>query len=232
MKRQDLFALSLAAAMNIASADSAQAQDGRGFRFWQEKPPVVNSLVLPGSERVGGSLSALTRNGQPVGNALNGKYLLVYFGTPYRLPNCSADLGVINEGLKMLEQRYGREVAARVTPVFIYPPHDPARQPPASNLSGYINAPGSRYVGLTGTREQVMEVARHYRARYMDGDGAQGGTFGNHTRFTYLMAPDGKNLAIFPGDTPYIFIADQLALNLTRDGIIRPQAGNTPGAER
>ena len=232
MKRQDLFALSLAAAMNIASADSAQAQDGRGFRFWQEKPPVVNSLVLPGSERVGGSLSALTRNGQPVGNALNGKYLLVYFGTPYRLPNCSADLGVINEGLKMLEQRYGREVAARVTPVFIYPPHDPARQPPASNLSGYINAPGSRYVGLTGTREQVMEVARHYRARYMDGDGAQGGTFGNHTRFTYLMAPDCKNLAIFPGDTPYIFIADQLALNLTRDGIIRPQAGNTPGAER
>ncbi len=232
MKRQDLFALSLAAAMNIASADSAQAQEGGGFRFWQEKPPVVNSLVLPGSERVGGSLSALTRNGQPVGNSLNGKYLLVYFGTPYRLPNCSADLGVINEGIKMLEQRYGREVAARVTPVFIYPPHDPARQPPASNLSGYINAPGSRYVGLTGNREQVMEVARQYRARYMDGDGAQGGTFGNHTRFTYLMAPYGKNLAIFPGDTPYIFVADQLALNLTRDGIIRPQTGNTPGAER
>ena len=71
--------------MNRASADAAQAQDGGGFRFWQEKPPVVNSLVLPGSERVGGSLSALTRNGQPVGNALNGKYLLVYFGTPYRL---------------------------------------------------------------------------------------------------------------------------------------------------
>ncbi len=230
MKRQDLFALSLAAAMSFPASEDASAQSG--WKIWEEKPPVVNSSVLPGNERVGGSLSALTRNGQPVGNSLNGKYLLVYFGTPYRLPNCSADLAVITEGIKMLEQRYGREIASRVTPVFIYPPHDAARQPPASNLTSYINAPGSRYVGLTGTHQQVMEVARQYRARYMDGDGAQGGTYGNHTRFTYLMAPDGKNLAIFPGDTPYVFIADQLALNLTRDGIIRPQAGNTPGAER
>ncbi len=230
MKRQDLFALSLAAAMSFPASEDASAQSG--WKIWEEKPPVVNSSVLPGNERVGGSLSALTRNGQPVGNSLNGKYLLVYFGTPYRLPNCSADLAVITEGIKMLEQRYGREIASRVTPVFIYPPHDPARQPPASNLTSYINAPGSRYVGLTGTHAQVMETARNFRARYMDGDGAQGGTFGNHTRFTYLMAPDGKNLAIFPGDTLYVFIADQLALNLTRDGIIRPQAGNTPGAER
>lgn len=229
MQNKNLFALSLAAAMTFSAPDDADAQ---GLRLWQEKPPVVNNMVIPGNERVGGSLSNLTHNGRPVGDSLNGKYLLVYFGTPYRLPNCSADLMVINEGLKTLEQRYGREVAARVTPVFIYPPHDPARQPAASNLSSYINAQGSRFIGLTGTHAQVMETARNFRARFMDGDGDRGGTYGNHTRFTYLMAPDGKNLAIFPGDTLYVFIADQLALNLTRDGVIRPQSGNAPGADR
>lgn len=229
MDNKNLFALSLAAAMTFSAPEEADAQ---GLRLWQERPPVVNNMVIPGNERVGGSLSNLTHNGRPIGDRLNGRYLLVYFGTPYRMPTCAPDLAVINEGIKLLEQRYGKDIAARVTPVFIYPPHDPAKQPAASNLSSYINAQDSRFIGLTGTHRQVMDAAAAFRVRYMGGDGDQGGVYANHTRFSYLMAPDGKNLAIFPGDMPYVFITDQLVLNLTRDGVIRPQTGNTPGAER
>lgn len=232
MNNKNLFALSLAAAMSFAGCDDAGADTKNGWRLWQEKPPVANSMVIPGNERVGGSLSGLTRNGRPLANDLQGQYLLVYFGTPYRMPTCAPDLAVISEAVKMLEERHGKAVASRVTPVFIHPPHDPARQPAASNLTSYAAAPGSRFAALTGTHRQVMDVAAQYRARYIGGDGDQGGVYANHTRFAYLMGPDGKNLAIFPGDMPYVFMTDQLVLNLTRDGVIGPHAGAAPGADR
>lgn len=231
MKKQDLFALSLAAAMNFAATDDASAQGS--WKIWQEKPPVVNNMVIPGSEKIGGSLNSLLQNGNPVGEKLSGQYLLIYFGTPYRMPTCAPDILVMSEAIKLLEERHGKNAASRVTPVLIYPPHDPARQPPPGNLNAYLNKPGSLFVGLTGAHEQVINVARKYGVRYMGGDGDTGGTYASHTRFAYLMDPNGKNLAIFPGDTPYIFIADQLALNLTRDGLIKPETGKTaPGLER
>lgn len=224
MQKQNLFALSLAAALNFAAeGNEAQAQGFKVWPFSQEKTAIIKSAdVIPGNPQVGGSLSHLTQNGHPLGNKLNGQYTLVYFGTPYRIASCSADLGVIKESIKIIEQKCGKDIASKITPVFIYPPHDASKQPTASNLTGYINAPGSPYLGLTGTHQQVMDVAAGYKARFMGAAGAQGGAYDNHTRFTYLMNPQGQNLAIFKGDSLYVFMADQIILSMQKEGVIKP----------
>ena len=199
MNRRDV--LKAAAGFCIASSGVARAAQG----------------VMSGNAQVGGNLGVLSHNGHSAQHMIEGKYRLVYFGTAHRLPNCSVDLMVLQDVSAQIAKKCGPESVT----LFVHPEHDPARHPPADNIKSYIEKPGSRILGLSGPQERVIEIARGYRARYFLG---QNNVPINHTRFVYLMAPDGRNLAIAAADFPPDLLVKDLvgAIHRAQDSLDKP----------
>jgi cytochrome oxidase Cu insertion factor (SCO1/SenC/PrrC family) len=166
--------------------------------------------VTSGNAQVGGDLGVLSHNGHSARHLIEGKYRLVYFGTAHRLPNCSVDLMVLQDVSAQIAKKCGPESVT----LFVHPEHDPVRHPPADNIKSYIEKPGSKILGLSGKQDRVIEIARGYRARYFLG---QNNVPNNHTRFVYLMAPDGSNLAIAAADFPADILAGEFAKSISKD---------------
>lgn len=192
MNRRDV--LKAAAGFCLASSGVARAAQG----------------VMSGNAQVGGDLGVLSHNGHSARHMIEGKYRLVYFGTAHRLPNCSVDLMVLQDVSAQIAKKCGPESVT----LFVHPEYDPARHPPADNIKSYIEKPGSKILGLSGPQERVIEIARGYRARYFLG---QNNVPNNHTRFVYLMAPDGRNLAIAAADFPPDILAGEFAKSISKD---------------
>jgi cytochrome oxidase Cu insertion factor (SCO1/SenC/PrrC family) len=218
MKRRD----TLRAALLGAFAAVAVMKDAQGFDWFKSKPKTTEQSAAglrAGNPQIGGRLDDLQHNGKPVGGRLDGQFKLIYFGTSYRLPNCSADLMVLQEVMRSVDAACG---AGKVAGIMVYPAHDPAKHPPAQNISQYIDVKGSRLTGLSGTQQQVMELARQYKARYFTD---ASGMINNHTRFAYLMSPEGKNILIAPADLPPDMIAQGV---LEAMKAVRPDLGCGP----
>ena len=88
------------------------------------------------------------------------------------------------------------EGADKVVPLFISV--DPDRDTPEV-LAKYVQAFGSRMVGLTGTPEQVSAAAQAFRIFYskVPQKGLPDGYLMGHSGFIYLMTPDGTYEASF-----------------------------------
>ena len=201
--------ISKLAAISFLSAVTL-SQDVQALDWFKQKPPASASMgILQGNKNVGGGFSDLLHQGKPIGNKLDGKYMLVYFGTSYRLPNCSVDLLLLQEVSREIERKCGSGVAT----VFISPEHNKSLHPAPDNLTQYVDAKGSKIIGLVGSQIRVMDVASGYKARYfLNG----GGVPNNHTRFTYLMEK-GQNLAIIPADLPLPIIVDHVLRTIKED---------------
>ncbi len=145
-----------------------------------------NPLIRAEFELVGG-------DGKTVRAAdLRGQYLLVYFGFTHCPDICPTTLLLVNNVLDNLG-----ETGARVTPIFISV--DPERDTPkvASDYAGHF---GKRFLGLSGSPEQVRAAADSFKVYYSkveDKDSALGYVV-DHSSFLYLMGSDGNYLAHFP----------------------------------
>jgi protein SCO1/2 len=84
----------------------------------------------------------------------------------------------------------------KIQPIFIT--IDPARDTPAQ-LARYVPQFDKRLVGLTGSPQQIAQVAKAFKVYYAKADDTP--TYAmNHSAFVYLMNPDGKFLTVFPSD--------------------------------
>jgi protein SCO1/2 len=127
-----------------------------------------------------------------------GKYMLIFFGFTYCPDVCPTTLAVQAEALDQLGP-----AADRIVPIFITV--DPNRDTP-EKLKSYLSAfdarpPAARpgFVGLTGTDEEIAQVAAAYRVYYRaHADGRSGNVYSvDHTGNVYLMGPDGKFVAYY-----------------------------------
>ena len=86
-----------------------------------------------------------------------------------------------------------------MTPVFVTV--DPERDGPAEvkEYAGYFHP---ALVGLTGSPEQVAQIARQWRVFYRKVDVEGGGYTVDHSSFMYLMGPDGELDALLRYGTP------------------------------
>jgi protein SCO1/2 len=161
----------------------------------------------------GGPFSLTDQNGMRRTDAdFRGKYMLVFFGYTYCPDVCPTTLAVEAEALDMIGER-----ASRVVPIFITV--DPKRDTPEKlkmYLSAFEGQSPSRpsFVGLTGTDEEIENVADAYEVYYQAHlDGRFGGDEGysvDHTGNVYLMSPEGKFVAYYSqGISP-----DELAADL------------------
>ena len=148
----------------------------------------------PGSHSalaIGGPFTLTASDGQTVSDAsFRGKWLLVYFGYTYCPDVCPTTLNDIAEALEKLGP-----LADRITPLFITV--DPERDTP-DVLGRYVKSFDPRIVGLTGTPEQIADVAREYRVYFKKRPTGKNPDdyLMDHSSILYVMDPEGRYVTL------------------------------------
>lgn len=147
--------------------------------------------------KVGGPFQLTDHTGKAVTEAdFRGKSLLVFFGYTFCPDVCPTTLYEVARALEALGDK-----AKNLTPVFITV--DPERDTPA-RLKEYVANFHPAIVGLTGTPEQIRQVAKEFRvyfAKVPDKAGDPNAYLMDHSSILYLMGPDGAFKAHFSHDT-------------------------------
>ena len=150
---------------------------------------------------IGGPFSLVDHTGAKVTEAdFLGKYMLVVFGYTYCPDICPASLSRVSAALKKLDKK-----ADRIQPVFVT--IDPARDTPKL-LSGYVSHFHPALKGLTGTENQIAQIAKAYRVfRKKVVDASSNDYLMDHSTFIYLMNPKGKLALMLRHETDPIIMA-------------------------
>ena len=132
------------------------------------RAPTDPEVATTGTALIGGPFTLVGRDGKTVTDrAFRGKYMLVFFGFTHCPDICPAELQVMAAALDELGPK-----ANEIIPIFIT--LDPERDTPPV-VADYVMNFSPRFVGLTGSPEQIAEAAKAYRVTYskFQEDGAQ-----------------------------------------------------------
>lgn len=142
---------------------------------------------------IGGGFILTDQDGKKFNSdELHGKLSLIYFGFTYCPDICPTSLQKISTVIQTLDK-----YQIDVTPVFITV--DPTRDTPAL-LKEYLGHFHSKIIGLTGSEEQIKEVADLFKvfyARANDPAYTDNNYMLDHSSFVYLMDKDGNYMKHF-----------------------------------
>lgn len=145
----------------------------------------------------GGDFTLQSADGPVSLKDYRGKVVLLYFGYTKCPDVCPTSLSFLTQALNDLTDAELKQVQG------IFVSVDPKRDTPEV-LKEYVEYFHPRLVGVTGTVEEVAEVAALYGAQYYEVE-LEGSAFGysvNHSAVTYLITPGGVLRFIFPHGTP------------------------------
>ncbi|MCF8880973.1 SCO family protein [Hyphobacterium sp. SN044] len=171
----------------------------------RDSAPIVRSS---GQAQIGGPFTLVNQDGETVTDEdFRGKAMLIYFGFTYCPDICPFSLQTMDAALAQLDEAE----RALVQPILISV--DPRRDTPEA-LAAYVQSDAfpDGLIGLTGTPEQVAQVAGEYRVIYRETEEGQEDEsyLVDHTSFIYLMDFEGEFVTVFShGHTPQA-IADAL----------------------
>jgi len=190
MRALTIVALVAGAVMGTARAHEQSADD--------RTPP-------PASGDLGGRFTLTDHTGRTVTEAhFLGRPTLVYFGYTYCPDLCPLDAYNIAQAVKILDGR-----GVWLQPVFVT--IDPARDTPA-RLQKWLAPIHPRFVGLTGTVEQIARAAEAYKVQFRRIETVDALDYTMvHPGLMYLMGPDGKFLLPVPTGTDATIIANAVA---------------------
>ena len=179
--------LALSAALSLAACNSAP-----------EQPP-LSAAPLAGAA-IGGDFSLTDQDGKKRTYAeFDGQYRIVYFGYTNCPDICTPDMQNLMAGLKAFEKA-SPDLAAKIQPIFITV--DPGRDTPEV-LKQFVGAFHPRAIGLSGSETETADAAKKFAVYYARTEGSAPDAYlMSHSQTPYLMAPDGKPLAILPADVP------------------------------
>ncbi len=159
--------------------------------------PSAGGVQLAQGVSLGGPFTLVDQTGRTVTERdFAGRAMLIYFGFTYCPDVCPTELGTIAAAIDAMGP-----AGERVTPVFIS--IDPERDTPAA-MADYVSRFHPRMVGLTGSAEQVAQVARAYRVYYAKVQPRDTTTYlMDHSSFIYFVGPDSRVRSLFrPESTP------------------------------
>ena len=165
----------------------------------------TGALRTSGKALIGGPFSLVDQNGNRVTEKDFGdRYMLVFFGFTSCPDICPAGLQLVSAALEKLGEK-----ANRIVPIFISV--DPERDTP-EKLGEYVQNFDARFVGLTGTPEEIAKAARAYRVYYKKVPNADlpDDYAIDHTAIFYLMDPNGDFVTHFTPTTPVEEMAARL----------------------
>lgn len=121
-----------------------------------------------------------------------GRYLLVYFGFTHCPDICPTSLLLMSNVLGQLGSK-----GEKIQPLFIT--IDPERDTPKL-VGTYVSHFNKRFVGLSGTPEQIKHAADSFKVFYSKVETKESalGYVVDHSGFIYLMGPDGEYITHFP----------------------------------
>lgn len=157
--------------------------------------PDPNNTAVEGSAAIGGAFTLVDQSGAEVNEKiLMGHYSLVYFGFTYCPDICPMTLQTVADAIDLLPGQKGD----LIQPIFIS--LDPKRDTPET-MASYVSNFHERMIGLTGTSEQVQQVADAYRVFFRDTPiGTEGDYTIDHSGFLYLMNRSGRYIDHFGKD--------------------------------
>lgn len=177
-----------------------------GWLFWRFRPHTFAGTVVQASEPAY-DFELRSAEGLVRLSDFRGKWVLLFFGytsCPDVCPTTLADLARVMELL-------GRD-AKKLQVIMISV--DPKRDTP-ERLAEYVRYFHPSFVGLTGTEEEIREVATRYGIFFNYPQGTpDSGYIVEHTASTLLIDPEGYLKVIFPstfgpdGITPEQMAAD------------------------
>jgi protein SCO1 len=128
---------------------------------------------------------------------LRGRVVLIYFGYMACPDICPTNLVYIANALRSLQP--AELERTRVLFVSV----DPERDDPG-HLANYVAYFHPNILGLTGTPEQLAQVAKRYGAAYrrVDDSGSAMGYLVDHSAFTYVVDPSGRLVQILGHASP------------------------------
>ncbi len=155
------------------------------------------AVQTSGKALIGGPFSLVDQTGKTVTDQdFRGRYMLVFFGFTHCPDICPAELQVMSAALDALGPK-----ADGVVPIFIT--LDPERDTQAA-MGAYVKNFGPRFVGLTGSPEQIAAAAKAYRVAYskFQEDKTSSDYSIDHSALVYLMGKDGEYITHFAYGTP------------------------------
>ncbi|KAI0487245.1 SCO1/SenC-domain-containing protein [Xylaria cf. heliscus] len=140
-----------------------------------------------GRPKVGGDFKLVDHEGRPFSSEdLKGRYSLVYFGFTHCPDICPDELDKMAQMFDLVEA----QVPGAVAPVFIT--CDPARDDPKV-LKSYLAEFHPKFIGLTGTYDEIKSVCKAYRVYFSTPKDVKPGQdyLVDHSIYFYLMDPEG-----------------------------------------
>lgn len=216
MKRRTLQALIAAGALATMAGGAAVAHS---------PGPDTGTTAVNAEQRghaPGGPFTLTDHKGRQVTDQdYRGKFLLVFFGYTFCPDVCPTTLAEVALTLDLLG-----DDANALAPLFISV--DPGRDSPAV-LAEYVDVFHPDIIGLTGTADQVTQVARGYMVHFERAHDADSAAPENdpyyrmdHSSFTYLMGPDGSYRTVFAYGTPPERMAEKIRGQMaawTKEGV-------------
>jgi len=176
----------------------------------QEKQKKQKTVKTVGAPVIGGSFTLVDTEGRPVTDSeFRGKWMLVYFGFTNCPDICPEEMRKMTRALRMLEKK-DKALAEEIVPIFIT--CDPNRDS-IQAVNMYLKEGfHERFVGLTGTPEQIKRACQRYRVYYSAPDYAEGKEdyLVDHSIFYYLMDPYGHFKEYFAKGVPVEDVAERL----------------------
>lgn len=154
-------------------------------------PGWVMARELPVNTRLGGDfeLTSTVADKSRL-SAFQGKVVLLNFGFTSCPDVCPMVLTRMASVLAALEKN-----RARVQPLFVS--FDPERDT-VERLQAYLQYFGEDFIGMTGTPEQIAQVAKQYGVVYLpQTSSSAAGTLFAHSDYIYLLDQQGRVRALF-----------------------------------
>ncbi|WP_290498731.1 SCO family protein [Alcanivorax sp.] len=149
---------------------------------------------LPVNTRLGGEFTLTDQNGEPFSQvALNGKMTILFFGYTHCPDICPAVLARVAQVYRQLQEA---GEADQVQPVFIT--FDPERDT-AAHLKEYLPWFKANIIGLTGSLEEIRQVAKQYGVVFIKDQQEQDYLF-THSDYIYLLDDQGRVRKLYPAD--------------------------------
>lgn len=159
---------------------------------------------------IGGEFTLIDQDGKEFkSESLKGKIALIYFGFTFCPDICPTTLQKITNVMTVMDK-----YTIDVTPVFIT--IDPARDN-TSLLKQYISNFHPKFIGLSGSAEDVKKAADLYKVFFEPVPGSDKGHndyLVNHTSFIYLMDKNGHYVKHFDSAATPEEIVEFIRINL------------------
>jgi protein SCO1 len=204
--------------ISVVVVASAAVGVGIGWLFETPQRPTVagvsGAVKSSGTARVGGKFSMIDQRGMRVTDRdFLGKFMLVFFGYTYCPDICPTVMKLMGAALDSLGP-----AAERIQPIFVTV--DPERDT-VEVMAEYLSKFRSGFVGLTGTAEQVADIARTYGVFYFrdeqpDALDRDENYRVNHSSFIFLMDGKGKFRRVFRPDLARDGMARQIRAELAK----------------